>query len=345
MRKRNQNWTKLGKIIFFFLIVSLIAFWGWQIRESLILQYGGEWDQLAGFLRWLLGYVFILAGLLLLGWLNFRGPYQWWHEKKGQKWIFRSWMLILLFLLYLLLQWTTAFREDLVEENLLIALLCLLCVWGFVSIAALIRSRNQQTRLLQAQTAAELTALRAQLNPHFLFNALNTIYSQAIPLEDQRLAEHIQELSGILRFSLQQAQKEFVPIEEELTFLKRYIALQEARLAQPEQLQVRIDWDEGPGQIPPLLLLPFVENLFKYGFSSMNQKQAKLELIIEENKLSFYAENGLNRRVQPSTGKGIEQVRRRLLLRYPGAHSLEILSGEETFNVSLQIRLSGGIVG
>lgn len=341
MKKRNQDWNKWGKPLFIFLLLGLTAFWGWAVRESLILQYGDEWDQLAGFVSWLLGYVFVLAVLLLLGWLNFRGPYQWWQERRDRKWLYRSWMLIFLFLIYLTLQWTTSFQEDLVEENLLIALLCLLFVWGFVSIAALIQGRNQQSRMLQAQTAAELRALRTQLNPHFLFNALNTIYSQAVPLEDQSLAEHIQELSGILRFSLQQAQKELVPIQEELTFLKRYIALQEARLSQPEQLNVMIDWDETEGHIPPLLLLPFVENLFKYGFSSMTHGSAKLELRIEENELSFYSENDVHDIRQPSTGKGIEQVGRRLALRYPGAHSLDIVSEGGKFKVSLWIRLRG----
>ncbi|MEM7367144.1 MAG: histidine kinase [Bacteroidota bacterium] len=342
MKKRNQNWNKIGKPLFLFLFLGLTAYWGWQVRESLILQYAGEWGQLGGFLRWLMGYVFILAGLLLLGWLNFRGPYQWWQVKRGGKWLYRSWMLTLLFILYQLLQWSTSFQADLVEENLLIASLCLLFIGGFVSIAALIQNRNQQTRLLQVQTAAELKALRAQLNPHFLFNALNTIYSQAVPLADQSLAEHIQELSGILRFSLQQAQKEFVPIREELTFLQRYIALQEARLARPEQLQVWIEWDETSGQIPPLLLLPFIENLFKYGFSSIEHEPAKLELLIEENELSFYAENNVSTTEQPSTGKGIEQVRRRLALCYPDAHSLDIVSGEGTFKLRLQISLGRG---
>lgn len=336
---QKTDWNKIGKGIFIFLVLAILTYWSWQLRESLLHQYGGEWDRLGGFFRWVMGYVFLLGLLFLVGWLNFRGPYQWWQERGQRKWLYRSWMVLLLFVIYQLLQFGTGFQIELVEENLLIASLALLFIWGFTAIAALIRSRNQQTKLLQQQTAAELSALRAQLNPHFLFNALNTLYSQAIPLADESLAEHIQELSGILRFSLQQAQKEFVPVSEELTFLRRYIGLQKARLANPEQVKVDLSWDEKEGKIPPLLLLPFIENLFKYGLNSRNNGQAQLELLIEENVLRFYSENDLNLNNQPGTGKGIEQVRRRLDLRYPGSHKLEIIQHDGKFRVSLEIIL------
>lgn len=331
-----NNWSPWG---FAVLLLGLVTFWGIQLHESLTLQYAGEWDQLGGFLRWLMGYVLILLGLIVLSWLHFRGPYQWWGSYPKTKWVYRSWALLLFFFLYLFLQWTTDFQVDLVEENLLVAMLAFGFVMGFTFVAGLIRSRNQQTKRLQQRTAAELQALRSQLNPHFLFNALNTLYSHAVPLEDESLAERIQELSGILRFTLQQAQKEFVSIEEELTFLNRYIGLQQARMAEPGLVDIDIQWDQSEANIPPLLLLPFVENLFKYGISPQQETPARLSLSIEEGMLIFSTTNPISPTQQKGTGNGIEQVRRRLALRYADRHQLSITQSDAQFKVSLRLEL------
>lgn len=334
--RRLIKWSPWGFVI---LALSLVIFWGTQLHESLTLQYAGDWDRLGGFLRWLMGFVFILLGLMLLGWLNFKGPYQWWSLPSTTTWIYRSWSLLLFFLLYLFLQWVTGFQVDLVEENFLIAMLAFAFIMGFTFVAGLIRSKNQQTKRLQQQTAAELRTLRSQLNPHFLFNALNTIYSHAVPLEDKSLAARIEELSGILRFTLQQAQKEFVSIEEELTFLNRYIALQQARLADPACVQIEIEWDQVEARIPPLLLLPFVENLFKYGISPQAEVGASLSLSIEEGEVNFSTVNPIRLPKQQGTGHGIAQVRKRLRLGYPDRHQLSIDQTNSLFKVQLTLHL------
>ncbi len=335
------KWSPWG---FAILAVAISIFLGVGLHKSLTLQYAGEWDRLGGFLRWLMGFVVILLGLMLLGWLNFKGPYQRWGIYSRTKWIYRSWALLLFFFLYLFLQWVTGFQMDLVEENFLIAILAFAFVMGFTFVAGLIRSKNQQTKRLQQQTAAELQTLRSQLNPHFLFNALNTIYSHAIPLEDASLAARIEELSGILRFTLQQAQKEFVSIEEELTFLNRYIALQHARLADPTCVQIDIEWDQVEAQIPPLLLLPFVENLFKYGISPQAEVRATLSLSIEEGEVNFSTVNPIGSQHQKGTGHGIEQVRKRLKLIYPDRHQLSIKQEEGLFKVYIQLQLDQQLV-
>ena len=331
--------SKWGPWVFAILTVGLGGFWAWQLYESLTLQYAGEWDRLGGFVRWLMGYVFILLGLIWLGWLNFKGPYQWWRIKPESSWAYRSWALLMYFFIYLFLHGITGFEVDLVEENLLVALLAFIFIMGFTFVAGLIRSKNQQAQQLQEQTAAELQALRSQLNPHFLFNALNTLYGHAVPLEDESLAAHIEELSGILRFSLQQAQKEFVSIEEELTFLRRYISLQQARLPHPEAVEIDIQWDQSEAEIPPLLLLPFVENLFKYGISTQEDKQAFLSLVIEESNLTFTTYNPVLSTLPKGTGKGIEQVKRRLALQYPDRHKLSIEESDDQFEVQLKLEL------
>ncbi|MFK7924800.1 MAG: sensor histidine kinase [Bacteroidia bacterium] len=334
--KKLSKWSPLG---FAILALGISIFLGLGLHKSLNLQYAGEWDRLGGFLRWLMGFVVILLGLILLSWLNFKGPYQWWGNRSQTKWIYRSWALLLFFFLYLFLQWITGLEVDLVEENLLVAILAFAFVMGFTFVAGLVRSNNQQAKRLQQQTAAELQALRSQLNPHFLFNALNTIYSHAVPLEDESLAERIQELSGILRFTLQQAQKEFVSIEEELSFLNRYIGLQQARMAEPDGVQIDIQWDQSEASIPPLLLLPFVENFFKYGISPQKETQASLILHIEEGELHFSTVNPISSTKHQGTGKGIEQVKRRLALGYPNRHQLSIEQKDGQFKLHLRLEL------
>lgn len=334
-----KKWNKWSPWGFWTLVLGLSIFWGIQLHTSLTLQYAGEWHQLGGFLRWLMGYVLILLGLILLSWLNFKGPYQWWGIPPNTKWTYRSWALLLFFLLYLFLHWITGLQVDLVEENLLVTMIAFVIVMGFTFVGGLIRSKNQQTKRSQQQTAAELQALRSQLNPHFLFNALNTLYSQAVPLEDESLAERIEELSGILRFTLQQAQKELVSIEEELTFLNRYIGLQQARMAEPERVHIDIQWDQSEADIPPLLLLPFVENLFKYGLYPQKETQASLSLCIEEGELTFSTANAIFSIEEKGTGNGIEQVKRRLALRYPDRHQLSIEQKEGQFKVYLRLEL------
>lgn len=334
--KKLTKWSPWGFVI---LVLSISIFLGVGLHESLTLQYAGEWDQLAGFLRWLMGFVVILLGLILLSWLNFKGPFQWWGIHSQTKWLYRSWALLLFLFLYLFLQWVTGSEVDLIEENILVAMLAFAFVMGFTFVAGLIRSKNQQEKRLQQHTAAELQALRSQLNPHFLFNALNTLYSHAVPLEDESLAERIQELSGILRFTLQQAQKEFVSIEEELTFLNRYIGLQQARMAEPERVQIDIQWDQSEVQIPPLLLLPFVENLFKYGISPQKETRASLSLCIEEGELTFTTANPISATMQKGAGTGIEQVKRRLALVYPDRHQLFIEQNEGQFKVYMRLEL------
>ncbi|MEO1417644.1 MAG: histidine kinase [Bacteroidota bacterium] len=338
MKKPFPKWIHPTRLVCFGLATVLIVYVSDQLYASLRFQYAGEWDQLTGFVMWLSGYLLIGGVLLLIGWGNFRGPYTWWQANENGKWMYRSWLLLLFLVIYLFLQNRTDFQLEWVEENLLVTLLAFGFVLGFTRIAVLIRSRNQQARLLQQHATAELQALRAQLNPHFLFNALNTLYSQAVPLADERLANHIQELSGILRFSLQQSQKEWVDIEEEIAFLERYISLQRARLSQPECLEVHISWDESPAVIPPLLLLPFIENLFKYGLRK--DAHASIQLDIQEGALHFYSENEIFEEGQKQgTGTGISLVQRRLDIVFPQSYQLTFGAEGKLYKVDLFISL------
>lgn len=319
---------------------GLALYWGLLLRESLRLQYAEDPQELAGFVRWLLGYVAVFAGLCALGWLNYRGPFRRLTGPQG-RWLYRAWLLLLLWGVFEMLQWRTAHDVELVEENLLVAGLCLAFVAAFTLMLDTVRTRRERLVLLQQKTAAELDSLRAQLNPHFLFNSLNTLYSEAIQQGQDKLSQHIAELSGILRFTLQQARHDTVPVSEEIVFLQRYINLQQARLPiNPQRrIEVRFHWDQQPAAIAPLLLLPFVENAFQYGLHPTRPCFITIQLDVEDSQVRLRVENSIIRpQLYQGAGLGIVNTRRRLDRLYPRRYWLEAQEEGEVFMVELGIK-------
>lgn len=341
MKKPKRSSNKTGTWILVAVALLLLLYWGNLLRQSLPAQYGEDPQELAGFVRWLLGYVAVAAALAGMGWLNFKGPFHYFIER-GQRRLYQAWMLVLWWLLFELLQWRTDYDLDVVEENLLVSALGWASIAGFSIVLDAVRARRERVELVQQKTAAELHSLRAQLNPHFLFNALNTLYSEAIRQGQEKLSWLIGELSGILRFSLQQAQQDEVDIAEEIAFLQRYIHLQEARLPENPQrkLDFQFNWDERPAQVAPLLLLPFVENAFLYGLHPSRPCFLNLQLDADPQRLVFFIENSIIRpQVHRGAGLGMANSRQRLEHLYPGSHRLKVETSEDVFKVRLEIEL------
>ncbi len=340
MKKRYAKW--INNLLLPVTAVLLLGYWGWLLRESLLEQYGDDRARLAGFVRWLLGFAFIFGMLVLLGWLNFRGPFRWWYRTPAQQHYYYVWLIIFSWGIFEGLQWRAERDLELVDENLAVTLAVMVFVLIFTYIADAIRARREQVKILQQKTAAELHNLRAQLNPHFLFNALNILYNNALHAENEQQAQRISELSGILRFTLQHAQQDTVPIEAEIEFLQRYTALQQARLAERPnvQLDTRFEWDGAPASIAPLLLIPFVENAFLYGVSAEQPCYIRIHLDVEDRRLEFATENSIVKtQSHRGAGQGIHNTRQRLALLYPYQHQLKIDSDEQTFRVKLTLQL------
>jgi sensor histidine kinase YesM len=189
----------------------------------------------------------------------------------------------------------------------------------------------------------ELKALKSQVNPHFFFNTLNGIYSMALD-KDERLPDTVLQLSGLMRYFLYESKEDFVPLAKEIEVLKDYIALQKIR--SDENLKMETVIENGPDhqQIAPLLLITFMENSFKHGAkSSARSSFIRLYLHVIGNTLNFHLEN--NKGVVDDTvkneykGVGLENVKRRLELIYPGKHDLIIRETEDRFFVKLQLQL------
>jgi len=200
---------------------------------------------------------------------------------------------------------------------------------------------RQNELIRQQQTEMELSVLKSQVNPHFLFNVLNSIYSLSLKKSDQA-PEVVMRLSEILRYMLYEAKYEFVPLKKEIQMLRDYADIENMRLSNGQVLSFHCDDRISAYQIAPLLLIPFVENAVKHGTNSMAENAfIAVNINMAGDTLHFSCKN--NYKPLPEredSGLGLENVRKRLLLLYPGKHMLDIKQQNNIFEVSLSIQLS-----
>jgi sensor histidine kinase YesM len=203
--------------------------------------------------------------------------------------------------------------------------------------------KEQRNIQLQKQnTEAQLQLLTAQVHPHFLFNTLNNIYSQA-QNESPKSSKMIMGLSELLRYILYEGRKPLVPLDKELRMILEYINLEKIRYGNKLDLHYLIADKTGDVYIAPLLLLPFVENCFKHGASNMLQNPwINLTIEIKDTTLVMKLMNGKpgnNEIAQKKHGIGISNARQRLELLYKDNHELQIREEEDVFIVDLKIDL------
>ena len=194
----------------------------------------------------------------------------------------------------------------------------------------------EQRELLIQNRHAELQFLRSQLNPHFLFNSLNNIYA-LVYANSSRALPAIAELSELLRYMLYHSD-ERVSLDKELDYIRKYIGLQKLRYEQAIYAELFVTGSTKDIAIAPLVLIPFIENGFKHGdFSTVN---AGLVVTIQadKEKLSVFCVNNKgNHQKDGMGGIGLENVKRRLELLYPGKHTLRIDDKKDSFAVNLEL--------
>ncbi|AEI48761.1 sensor histidine kinase [Runella slithyformis] len=202
--------------------------------------------------------------------------------------------------------------------------------------------RPLETNLNRNQ--AELSALRAQINPHFLFNAMNTLYATAIEENAEKTSHGIQQLSDMMRFMMHENNQEQIDVQQEVAYLRNYIDLQRLRLSESDKLELKVDLDDALclRSIAPMLLIPFVENAFKHGISLRNASWIFIKLYCHREKLHFSVFNSIHPRHEEdpekySSGIGLVNVQKRLELLYPQNHDLRIHRTEKEFSVQLAI--------
>ena len=323
-------------------LAGLLAYWGRLLYRG-IWQSGADAPAVGGLARYLLGIALLLAGLGAVAHLNYRLAFRRWLLRPEPGWAYWTWLCALAAALFELLQARTEHVPEFIDENLLMTAVLLTVIVAYGYVADSFRARRAQDHLLQQKVEAELTALKAQVNPHFLFNALNTIYNEAQRVDNETVADLIEQLAGIMRFTLQESKQPLTSIANEFSFLEKYLALQRARLPERDSLRVttRLDWDGLPANIAPLLLIPFVENAYQYGISFVHASYIELEVVVENRRLRLRVANSIapGAAGRPSPGTGIATARQRLALMYAGRHALHIEHAPDSFTVSLTLEL------
>lgn len=203
-----------------------------------------------------------------------------------------------------------------------------------------IKKKNQELAFQKKE--AELSALRSQLHPHFLFNTLNGIYNEVLKKTDLA-AEMILKISDILRFMLYECSAEFISLGKESKLIQDYIALEKIRYG--DRIEIIENLDESTTsntEIPPLILFSLVENAFKHGLSTVSEKSSiHIQLESEENKILFKVRNtksaNPNSKQDYQKGIGLKNITKQLELYFDQNFSLEIDSSEIEFIVELKI--------
>ena len=202
-------------------------------------------------------------------------------------------------------------------------------------------NQHEQQVLTQEKLRAELNFLKTQIHPHFLFNTLNNLYALTLKKSD-RAPETVLKLSELINYMLYECVSDEVQLTKEIKFIRNYIDIEKMRYGDKLDVDLRVSGEVNERKIAPLILLPFVENCFKHGASEELQQswvkitvdlQPRITIVKVENNKS--SENGHSKK----EGIGIQNVKRRLDLLYPGQHELKIISGEETFLVILTIQV------
>ena len=230
----------------------------------------------------------------------------------------------------------------LMPGNIAVFLLILVFSTASKVISQWLRSEQKTREIASEKVQAELSFLKAQINPHFLFNTLNNIYALA-STQSEHTAPAVMKLSNIMRYVLTDARHDMVPLEKEIQFTTNYIELQKMRLTGKTSIDFTVKGDPTGIQVAPLLLLPFVENAFKYGISTREWSPITILLEINKDSLYFSVSNhkhiNTSLKVTDNTGIGINNTRRRLDLLYDNQYSLDIGDTAAEFTVQLKIRV------
>jgi len=199
------------------------------------------------------------------------------------------------------------------------------------------RNEKQKQIMEKEKLATELSFLKSQVNPHFLFNTLNGIYSLANKKSD-KTGGAIVKLSELMRHMLYESEKDIVPLDKEIAYLQNYIELQKLRLSKDSVVSFKVEGDTVGKTIEPMLMIPFIENAFKHGVDSEGADIA-VSIRVANTELSLKVKNRISKsqRKDESSGIGLANIKKQLKNRYPGKHHLDIEQKEDTFNVDLRL--------
>jgi len=209
-----------------------------------------------------------------------------------------------------------------------------------------LKDQNLQfTEKAQEQLEAEISILKAQVNPHFLFNTLNNIYSMSL-YDSKKTPEMILKLSQLISYMLYECKDEEVSLEKEIQFIKNYIDLESVRVEDIAHINLTISGNDPGYKIPPLLFIPLIENAFKHGISTeQTSSEIDIKLKILNNRIDLEICNPIDDSIEEHDNKdigglGIENVRKRLQLLFPHHHSFHVSRKNKLYKTELSLTLA-----
>lgn len=207
--------------------------------------------------------------------------------------------------------------------------------------------RNEKTRnaIKQEKLTAELNFLKSQVNPHFLFNTLNNLFSISQKHNINELSIGINQLSKLMRYMLYESNSNLVMLQKEIDYIDSYIAIQKLRHEETDELVINFEKEGDIKNTPiaPMILLPFVENAFKHGTSINESSIIHMFLKATNSTIFFNVKNKIHNErnsIEDTSGVGLENVKRRLDLIYPNRHSLDILNENGIYLIKLRIGIN-----
>jgi LytS/YehU family sensor histidine kinase len=204
------------------------------------------------------------------------------------------------------------------------------------------RAQRRLGEMAKEKAETELDFLKSQINPHFLFNSLNTVYF-LIDKQNTEARTTLLQMSDLLRYQLYDCNSQTIEIEKEVHYLQDYIRLQELRKDNQYEVGIEVGEQVSGFRITPLLLIPFVENAFKHISHYSHEKNfIRVNLQRQNGTFTFIVENSKDdqqRSTEPAGGIGLANVKRRLELLYPGRHSLHISNDAHIFKIELKLHI------
>ncbi|MBC8156359.1 MAG: histidine kinase [Bacteroidetes bacterium] len=319
-----------------------------QGKSSVGYEIGYQTGRQAGvliglFLSVLLPYFLLLTAV---------GHYKYWYVTRytllmpgrGGKWAYG---FIMAFLTFILLGISLFSFGKVAARAGIVDLFPFVTTGYLVGYSMLIHFRERQRderNLAQSSRQAELDALKARVNPPFLFHALRGLHKTAVAENLPRTTESLDQLTGIMQYVLEESRNQTTDVAREIEFIRDYLRLQQLRLPSRDTIRIttEVDWDGQPACIVPLLLNPLIENAFKYGISIQYPCFVDIHFRVTDNVLRFTTENSVlaGNDLEKGTGLGLKNVRRRLELAYPDRHKLTISDQDGVYKVDLNVKLA-----
>lgn len=226
------------------------------------------------------------------------------------------------------------------DMNWIIPLMGMTLSTPFILMIRWLEQSKKLEEMAKEKSETELSLLKQQINPHFFFNTLNNLYALSIT-KDKQTPEVILQLSELMRYTIYKGKEESVKLSEEVKYIEDYIQLQQIRLHKNLDFKFEKEIEDASIEIPPLLFINLVENAFKHGIEpAEGDCFLHLSLKADDNELVFSCKNSIEGKSEEPAGVGLKNLKRRLELRFPKRHNLQLLEKLNQYDAQLKINLA-----